>query len=106
METSSTPVHHDLRRQDREPCDHKVMVLWRDPSGEDKFVHAKTLDICEWGLRLQMPEALPRLTYLMLGAPKLGLVGHASVRHCARISGSKFSVGVEFAAGMRWLPEA
>jgi hypothetical protein len=96
---------HDSRRQDRQACDHKVMVLWRGLGGEDKFVYAKALDISEWGLRLQMSESLVPLTYVTLGAPKIGLVGHASVRHCSRIRGSKFSVGVEFAAGLRWVPE-
>ena len=81
---------HDLRRRDRRACDHKVTVMWRDLRGQDKFAHAKTLDICEMGLRLQLPEELPRHTYLAISATKLGLVGHASVRHCMRIQGSSF----------------
>ena len=93
---------HDLRRQDRRPCDHKITVTWRDQRGEDRFAHAKAVDICELGLRLQMPEALPRQAYLTISAVKLGLMGHASVRHCARIGGAKFLVGVEFTAGLRW----
>jgi hypothetical protein len=52
-----------------------------------------------------MPEALPKQTYLALSAAKLGLVGHASVRHCSRIRASKFSIGVEFTAGLRWTPK-
>jgi hypothetical protein len=78
--------------------------MWRDLRGEDKFVHTKAMDICELGLRLQVPEALPQQVYLTLSAPKLGLRGHASVRHCSRIRGSKFAVGVEFTAGLRWMP--
>jgi hypothetical protein len=93
---------HDLRRQDRRACDQNVTVIWRDPRGEDKFVNAKALDICSTGLRLQMPEALPPQAYLTLRASKLGLLGSASVRHCTRISGSKFAIGVEFTAGLRW----
>jgi hypothetical protein len=96
---------HDLRRNDRQPCNQNVTVMWRDSRGQDKFVHAKALDVCELGLRLQMPEALPRQTYLSLSAAKLGLMGRASVRHCTRIGGAKFSIGIEFTAGLRWSPK-
>ena len=98
-------TRHDLRRQDRRACDQSVTVIWRDPRGDDKFVTAKALDVSESGLRLQMPEALPQQTYLTLRASKLGLCGPASVRHCTRMSGSKFAVGVEFTAGLRWIPK-
>ena len=97
-------TRHDLRRQDRHPCDQNVTVMWRDLRGQDKFVSAKALDICEGGLRLQMPEALAQQSYVALSASKLGLMGHASVRHCTRMRGSKFAVGLEFTAGMRWVP--
>ncbi len=96
---------HDLRRHSRRACDQNITVLWRDLHGQDKFVNAKALDISELGLRLQMPEELPRQAYLALKAAKLGLVGHASVRHCARLGGAKFSIGVEVTAGLRWTPE-
>jgi len=98
-------TRHDLRRQDRQVCDHRVTVMWRDLGGQEKFVQAKALDICETGLRLQMPEALSRQTYVALNAAKLGLVGHASVRHCTRVGGSRFTVGVEFTAGLHWTPK-
>ena len=52
-----------------------------------------------------MPEALPHQAYLALSAAQLGLTGHASVRHCTRIRGAKFAVGVEFTAGLRWTPK-
>ena len=98
-------TRHDLRRKDRLPCEHRVTVLWRDIGGQDKCFLAKTLDICELGLRIEMPEALRKQTSLTIGAPKLGLAGNASVRHCARIGAAKFAVGVEFAGGMRWAPK-
>jgi hypothetical protein len=105
METRQAERRHDLRRNDRRPCYHDVTVMWRDLHGEDKFVQAKALDICELGLRMHMPEALRRQTYLSLSASKLGLVGHALVRHCARTRGSKYAIGVEFTAGLRWSPK-
>jgi hypothetical protein len=105
METQQDLRRRDLRRNDRRLCDHNVTVMWRDSQGEDKFVRAKALDICESGLRMQMPEALPHHTYLALSASKLGLVGHASVRHCTRIRGTMHVIGVEFTAGLRWAPK-
>jgi hypothetical protein len=99
------PRRKDLRRHDRQSCDHNVTVQWRDQGGQDKFAHAKAFDISELGLRLHLPEALPRHAYLTLSAAKLGLMGHASVRHCTRIRGAKFAVGVEFTAGLRWTPK-
>jgi hypothetical protein len=98
-------IRHDLRRQDRRVCSHNITVMWRDLRGQDKFVQAKALDICEQGLRLQMPEELPRQTYLSISAAKLGLMGHASVRHCTRTGGARFAVGIEFTAGLRWKPK-
>jgi hypothetical protein len=99
-------TRHDLRRQDRQPCDHSVTVRWRDLRGEEKFVRAKALDICKTGLRLQMPEALPRQSYVAISVVKLGLMGDASVRHCTRTGVSRFAVGVEFSAGLNWTPRA
>lgn len=75
--------------------------MWRE-AGQDRFAQAKTLDICEWGLRLQMPQALAYQTSLTLAAPRLGVAGSASVRHSTRMPNMKFAVGVEFASGWRW----
>jgi hypothetical protein len=77
MQTPHEPGRHnlprrDLRRNDRRPCDHNVKVMWRDLAGQDKFTHAKALDISELGLRLQMPEALPHQAYLGLNGPSWG----------------------------------
>jgi len=103
MDGSHNLRPHDLRRAERRPCDQTVTIQWRD-LGEDKFARAKALDISEQGLRLQMPAALARQTCVMVSAPKLGLMGHAAVRHSRRERGANFSVGVEFTAGLRWTP--
>jgi hypothetical protein len=95
----------DSRREARLPCDARVTVLWRGQRGEDKFSHAKAIDISRTGLRLEMPEALSQQTYLTLDSSKLGLRGSASVRHCMRVRGCKFEAGVEFTAGLSWVPK-
>jgi len=91
----------DLRRNARQPCDYPVSVMWRE-AGQDRFVQAKVLDICEWGLRLQMPLALAHQTSLTLAAPRLRLTERASVRHSTRLRNTNYAVGVEFASGLRW----
>jgi hypothetical protein len=97
-------TRHDLRRQERRPCGHDVTVIWRDATGDSKFAIAKAVDICETGIRIQMPEAPPLHTYVTIRAKKLGLLGDASVRYCLRTTASKFAVGVEFSGGLRWTP--
>ena len=98
-------TRHDLRRQDRRRCEHKVTVTWHDARGDHKFAIARAIDISESGIRLQMPEAPPLHTYVMLRAAQLGLLGNASVRYCVRTAASKYAVGAEFTAGLRWTPE-
>jgi hypothetical protein len=98
-------TRHDLRRQERRPCEHKVTVTWRDARGDNKFAIAQAIDISESGIRLQMPEAPPLHSYVMLRATELGLLGNASVRHCVRTAASKYAVGAEFSAGLQWTPE-
>jgi hypothetical protein len=98
-------TRHDLRRQERRPCEHNVTIIWRDARGDNKFANARAVDISESGIRLQMPEAPPVHTYVTLRATKLGLLGNASVRYCLRTTPSKYAVGAEFTAGLHWAPE-
>jgi hypothetical protein len=98
-------TRHDLRRQDRLPCEHHVTVMWRDARGENKFANVRAVDISKSGIRLKMPEAPPLHTYVTLRAVKLGLVGNASVRYCLRKAGSNYAVGAEFTSGLEWTPE-
>ncbi len=95
-------TRHDLRRQERQPCEHQVTLMWRDTRGDNKFATVRAVDISKCGIRLQMPEALPLHAYVTLRATKLGLLGNASVRYCRRTAASKFAVGAEFTAGLQW----
>src|ERR1700689_1878387 len=97
-------TRHDLRRQERQSCEHNVTLIWRDSRGDNKFATVRATDISESGMRLQMPEAPPVHTYVTLRATTLGLIGSASVRYCARTTASKYTVGAEFTAGLRWTP--
>jgi hypothetical protein len=77
--------------------------MWRDATGDDKFMNAPVQDISESGVGLEVLEALPVRSFVMLRAAKLGVHGRASVRHCSR-QGLKYRIGVEFTGGFRWKP--
>jgi len=98
-------TRHDLRRQDRQLCEHKITVTWHDAGGQNKFAIARVMDISKSGIKLLMPEAPPLHSYVTLKAIQLGLLGNASVRYCVRTAASKYAVGAEFSGGLRWTPE-
>jgi hypothetical protein len=90
-----------MRRQSRIEVAVPVDVMWTDRLGHERFATARSIDICESGIRLQVPEALPERSYVRLRADKIALVGSGSVRTCIK-KGTKFLVGLEFSGGMKW----
>jgi hypothetical protein len=93
------------RRHDRTEHAEIVQVMWKDRDGGDKFTNAKTLNISEVGMRIEVPEPLLERSYVMLRCDKLKLNGRASVRTCQR-KGTRYLVGLEFSIGMKWKPPA
>jgi hypothetical protein len=91
----------EMRRQDRVEVAVRVDVMWTDRQGHERFATARSIDICESGIRIQVPEALPERSYVRLRADRIALTGSASVRTCVK-KGTKFLVGLEFSGGMRW----
>lgn len=94
---------HDLRRQNRQDCAQPVGIMWRDLTGEEKFMNAPVRDISESGVGLQIPEPVAVRSFVTLSAGKLGINGRASVRHCSR-QGVNYFIGVEFTGGFKWRP--
>ena len=88
-----------MRRQDRIEVAVPVDVMWTDRQGHERFATARSLDICESGIRIQVPEALPERSFVRLRADRIALAGSASVRSCVK-KGTKFMVGLEFSGGM------
>ena len=93
----------NLRRHHRKPKTAVVQLMWKDRFGNDKFANARTLDISESGMRVEMPEPLVERSYVVLRAESVGLRGQASVRSCSR-TGSKYTIGLEFSGGLKWTP--
>jgi PilZ domain len=90
-----------MRRQARVEVAVPVDVMWTDRHGDERFATARSIDICESGIRIQVPEALPERSYVRLRADRINLAGSASVRSCVK-KGTKFVVGLEFSGGLTW----
>lgn len=76
---------------------------WQDTAGYHKSAMTRSFDISESGMRLELVERLPFRADVMLRCEKLGLQTRATVRYC-RSHGLRYSVGVEFGGGYRWVP--
>jgi len=94
----------NLRRHDRIETRSLIQLVWKDQLGNEKFTKARTLDVSESGLRLEVPERIPERSYVTFRVDELSLHGTASVRSCQG-KGIKFIVGLEFSAGMKWKPK-
>ena len=90
-----------MRRQARVEIAVPVDMMWTDRQGHERFATARSVDVCESGIRLQVPEALPERSFVRLRADRIALAGTASVRTCTK-KGTKFIVGLEFSGGMTW----
>ena len=80
-------------------------MRWKDRSGQEKFAKARSLDISERGMRIEVPEPLEKQAYVTLRSSALSLQGTASVRSCTRL-GAKYLVGLEFSGGLKWKPKS
>jgi len=94
----------NLRRHHRTAARSIVKLMWKDPLGNEKFTNARTLDVSESGMRVEVPERIPERSYVTFRADELSLHGRASVRSCHG-KGLKYIVGLEFSAGMKWKPK-
>ena len=93
-----------LRRHNRMDTQAIVHIMWKDPLGNDKFTKARTLDVSEAGIRVEVPERIPERSYVTFRVDELSLHGTASVRTC-NPKGLKYIVGLEFSTGMKWKPK-
>jgi len=90
-----------MRRHERTENYETVQVMWKDRDGGDKYANARTLNISELGMRIEVPEPLQERSYVILRCDKLKLSGTASVRSCQR-KGNRYQIGLEFSVGMKW----
>src|SRR6266852_5242276 len=95
----------NLRRHHRTQARSVVQLVWKDHLGNEKYTKARTLDISQSGMRVEVPEQIPKRSYVTFRAAELSLHGTGSVRTCHG-KGLKYVIGVEFSAGMKWKPKS
>jgi len=93
-----------LRRHPRNEVRSIVQLVWKDHLGNEKYTKARTLDVSESGMRVEVPERIPERSYITFRADELSLHGTGSVRSCQG-KGLKYIVGLEFSTGMKWKPK-
>ena len=86
----------DVRRHRRVPWIGPVRLTWEDSRGENRFAHAKCIDVSEGGMRLEAPVPVQSGTRILLSAERIKLSGAAMVKHVTRYSG-KYILGLELA---------
>jgi hypothetical protein len=107
MSTNVTPSwsalkRKDLRRVRRYAVEGTMRISWLDMSGTLKVAHnARVLNICEFGLAVELPEPAQLISRVKLQSDKHKLLGEGVVRHCRRVA-SKYVIGVEFTDALRW----
>jgi hypothetical protein len=94
----------DLRRHERKEISSPVQLIWQDRAGTDHFINGRTLNISPSGMRVETAQQIDKQTYLTVQCAALGLHGRASVRSCVR-KGTKYVLGLEFSAGLKWKPK-
>jgi len=92
------------RRHPRTPFREKVHLSWEDRGGHLCMVRGKAIDRSKTGLILETTDPIETRTFVQVQVESCGLVGMASVRHCAR-KGLRYVVGLEFAQDVRWKDE-
>ena len=99
-------MKRNKRRFDRIPSSGPITLIWADPSGRRTTLKAKILDQSATGLRIEVGAAIPLRSYVTFKAAELNSgdwAGWGSVRYC-RQSKTKYVVGLELSAGLRWNP--
>lgn len=93
-------MRKNARRDERLTLGGNVRLIWQDVRGYEKFARGRCLDVSQSGLRMELPEAIPVRSYVIVRADSVGMAAHAAVRHCAPHRG-KFIVGLEFSVPLR-----
>jgi hypothetical protein len=72
-----------------------VQITWQDRRGEIRYFQARTIDISDGGLRIELPEAIGKSTRVQLRSELLRLACPGNVRSCTR-AGFNYVIGIEF----------
>jgi hypothetical protein len=90
----------ESRRAGRQNCNAPAQLSWNE-GNEAIWVQARTLDVSSTGARFEVAREVPRQAQIQFRAPGIALNGAGSVRFVER-RGLRWTVGVQFAGGMKW----
>lgn len=89
------------RRGSRTACDISVTISWTEEEGNrDRYLLGKCVEISETGLRIELLQPIPYLTYVTLRIAGMNLATSARVRH-SRTRGLKATMGLELSQPIR-----
>jgi hypothetical protein len=89
------------RRVSRTPCNIPVTISWTEDEGNrDRYMVGACVEIAATGLRIELPQPIPYLTYVTLRVEGMGLAISGRVRH-SRNSGLKATMGLELSEPIR-----
>jgi hypothetical protein len=95
------PLGKIRQRATRTPCNIRVTLGWTEEEGtRDRYMIGQCVEISATGLRIELPQLIPYLTYVTLRVEGMGLAVSARVRH-SRIRGVKAIIGLELSEPIR-----
>src|SRR5258705_12947542 len=93
----------ELRRRRRYAVDGgPFKVSWLDATGKMRVSRTRALNISEFGMALQLPDAVMPLL-VRFQSDRFDVNGAGAVRYCYRSKGREV-VGLEFTCDPRWRP--
>lgn len=94
-------VRTESRRHPRREVNATILILWWNPSGQERVATARIVNVSPAGVRLQVDEPMPLRTYVYCNDERLSIAGCGSVRYCNYARG-KYNIGLEFGSGTGW----
>jgi hypothetical protein len=92
------------RRDGRAPGQGRVQLEWSDAVRGRQVVSARVIDISKNGMKVAVPNAITRGTYVRIKCKDYALAGMAGVKHCSPEK-MGYQAGLEF-SGFEWrVPE-
>jgi hypothetical protein len=73
-----------------------MRISWEDQRGEQCYAIAKSIDLSEAGMRVEVRQQVPRGTKILVAAERLKISGSASVSRAERYGG-RYLLGLQFA---------
>jgi len=89
------------KRATRTSCNIPVTIGWTEDEGNrDRYMIGACVEISVTGLRIELPQPIPYLTYVTLRVDGMSLAVSARVRH-SRTRGVKAVMGLELSEPIR-----